>query len=488
MGQYNNLHAQNSIDTISLAKKIRDNHQFKKAADLLNKYSTNHPDQLNPIWLSAQTAFWRHKYTQSKEWYDKAIAAYPSNYYLKLDYAKVLADMGEFEKSTELLNSYLKYDPTNAEAMLTLAKIDFWQGNFKAAEEKINKILAQHPKYSEAHSLKDELLLAQSSWLSIHGVYNTDDQPLQTISPSIEAGYFFHPLASVHMNIEAPVFIKDGSSSNAGSVEIGNKATFYKQALTTDISVGMVKFPLSNLTEFRGNLSITKTFAKFLDINLSADRKPYFYSRSSIDTNIMENKFGMQASWTNKFSVHGTAGVLINNFPDNNLISTYYANIYSPVLKFNKINAFAGYGYNYSSAAENHFTPGKTFSEYSLDPTTSISGNYIPYFTPNQQQIHSIIASVDYQPKKNIQLGIGANYGFYATTQNPYFYPDYTSSSITKEYIEQQFSPAEINAYFIYKVSKKLNLKIAYQYHQSFFYTTQFVDFTLKANFWNEKK
>jgi hypothetical protein len=88
-------------------------------------------------------------------------------------------------------------------------------------------------------------------------------------------------------------------------------------------------------------------------------------------------------------------------------------------------------------------------------------------------------------------MGVSANYGFYATTQNPYFVTTEQGTAITgtkTAYVQQKFIPEELGGYVLWQASKKTTLKAAYQYHHTFFYTNNYVGLTLKTSFWREKK
>ena len=342
--------------------------------------------------------------------------------------------------------------------------------------------MQKHPGNKDAIALLDEILLAQSPWIRLTGAYNTDDQPLQNFTSSLEAGIFLHPLADLHVALTVPIFLKDGNTSNALTFEVGDKLSFNKEGLMIAINAGLAQFPGNNTTAFTGSVDIAKSFAKYFILTAAAARKPYFYSRSSIDSALIESNFAATAGWNNKHTVNGVAGFSVSRFPDNNSVTTLYATIYAPELKARNFSFQFGYGYNNSNSKENRFVPQNSTLQ-------NITGVYDPYFTPNDQQIHSLITSIAYQPVKRVIIGAAVNYGLYATTQNPYFFVKQANPiTIDKNYIEQKFSPVELGAYVLWQATKKINIKATYQYHQTFFYTNQYVGLSLKANFWNEKK
>ena len=484
-------HAQVAADTLSIAKKLKDKDQLKEAFALLSDFQKNHPDNLNAIWLSAQVAFWMHHIKTSEMLYEKAITANPKNYYLKLDFAKMLANAGEFDSALSLLNIYLAYDPTNADAWLTITKIYYWQGNYNKAFTMAENIVKHNPNNKDAIDLLNDIMGAKSPWIKLNADYNSDDQPLKSIAPSIEAGVFLHPLANLHFSGSAPFFIQNDSASHAFIFQAGIKSDFNKEEIVTDISAGIANFPYKNSVAFIGGIAFEKTFIQHLLLTAQATRSPYFYSLSSIDTELVDNNYTASIAWKNQFTINGNAGYSINQFADGNIVSTFYAGIFSPLFKKQKLDFQFGYGYNYSNAKQNEFEPKQTLAEIISSPGSNIAGIYNPYFTPDDQQIHSVIITADYHPTKKITMGASANYGFYATTQDPYFSLITQGTSITgvsKSYAQQKFSPVQAGYYILYQLSKKTILKASYQYHQTFFYTNNYVGISLKTSFWNEKK
>src|SRR5690606_27152334 len=98
------------VDTLSLAKKHFDTGEYTKAEKLLKPYCEKHEEELNAQWLYAQTAYFTKHFKTADKVYENALLRNPDNYYLMLDYAQKLANMGELEKAIPLLKKYLTYD------------------------------------------------------------------------------------------------------------------------------------------------------------------------------------------------------------------------------------------------------------------------------------------------------------------------------------------------------------------------------------------
>ena len=138
--------AQSKKDTLSIARQLRTDKKYKASIDLLGIYIQKHPKNMDAKWLLAQTLYWDKQINPSKAMYEKAMTENPTNYYLKLDYAKMLVDLGELDKAQTLLNTYITYDATSADALIALAKIAYLKKDNNLAIGYIKQALDSDPK------------------------------------------------------------------------------------------------------------------------------------------------------------------------------------------------------------------------------------------------------------------------------------------------------------------------------------------------------
>ena len=156
--------SQSITDTLETAKCLRNEKKFKEAFTLMEKYRTNHPNDLNAAWLCAQTAYWMKHYKTSEKEYERAIQIDPHNANLLLDYDMVLFNSGDLKKAEPLLRTFYSWVPTNTAVLLSLAKISLWHGNYNDAEWFIQKVLAYDPRNKSAIEIRDEIFSAKSPW------------------------------------------------------------------------------------------------------------------------------------------------------------------------------------------------------------------------------------------------------------------------------------------------------------------------------------
>ena len=142
--------AQTKTDTLEIAKELRNQKKFNKAISLLITYKKSHPNDLNTIWLLAETYFWIKDIKTADEQFSDAIKLFPENLYLQIDYAKMLFNIGDFKKAVNFIDKFLLYYPLNEEALMMKAHIDYWQGNFDEANNTLQSILKNSPDNKKA--------------------------------------------------------------------------------------------------------------------------------------------------------------------------------------------------------------------------------------------------------------------------------------------------------------------------------------------------
>mgnify|MGYP001395813102 CR=1 FL=1 len=122
-----------SNDTLSIAKDYIQQGKYRNAEKLLAVYENSHPDDLNGVWLHGQTAYWNGHIKTFKSIYERAIMRFPSNYYLKLDYAIKLVEIGDMKRAFPFVAEYYKYDKTSPDLKLLFAKTEYWSEDYESA-------------------------------------------------------------------------------------------------------------------------------------------------------------------------------------------------------------------------------------------------------------------------------------------------------------------------------------------------------------------
>lgn len=478
-----------------MTRQLRDHGKIKAAYRLIKKYSSYHPQDFNTTWLFAQSAYNTHHIKKSKLLYNKAISLSPKNLYLQLDYANKLVNIGDYERAKKLLIKYLSFDDMNTEAITSMARISYWQCDYNNALSELKKIQPVEIHSKEITSFKQEIQIAKSPWISIKESYLSDDQPLQGLTSELQGGIYLHPLSSLHFLMQVPVFITGNETSQAYRVQVGNKSVIGKAKMEIEAGLGLVKFPVKRAITWTGNLAIDKVFIRHLKISFMAGRNPYFYTLSSIDKRIVDNHGSLKLGWNDLNSWNGEASYDVHQFPlDNNYLNGFSAWGFAPPIKFSVVELRFGYSYNYSTSQKNHFAPEQSLSDIlaNWDPSAQIKGIYIPYFTPQDQSVHSILAGIGISPGKIVKLNINAGFGFYATAQIPYIFLDSnkTVSAIEfkNDFVREHFFPVQVNAALSVAASGTVRLRVEYSYNKTYYFNSHYAGIGLTINFWNGRK
>jgi tetratricopeptide (TPR) repeat protein len=481
----------NPADTLGLAKSFIQKGKFRKAERILSLYEQSHPNDLNTLWLHAQTAYWAGHSKASLNLYAKAINRFPSNYYLRLDYAIKLVDNGEIEKAKPLLDLYKKYDPGSNDLRLVNAKLAYWEGDYATALQLLNNESLKKEKPNETQSLKEEVLAAKSPWLRVNADCMKDDQPLQVITPGLDAGLYVNTFFSPFVSVSNPVFKTDSASTSSVGVQLGNKFQFIKSHCLLTIHGGFMQLPDHTRTG-TGGIEITKTSFKHFEITAEASRQPYLVTISSLSGEVVLVRFALNAGWNNTSSWNGRIGGSLDDFNrDNNYIYNLSAWLFAPPLKFRSFRLRLGYAYGYSHAKESRYMARESIkSIVSNYPNNKVvSGIYDPYFTPNHQQVHSVLVNVSYHWDKRLSLGLNTSIGFIGKTDDPYLFLNKSSNNelfIDRGYSTVNFHPHKLDASVLYRVFPKCALKATYSFLTNNFYTRHAAGLSLIINFWNE--
>lgn len=477
-------------NTVATAKTYIENNKIKEAKQLLTDFIVQNPNNLNGLWLYAQTCYWLNDFSKSREVYSNAMEVFPQNYNLKLDYAKVLVNMGYYKQAEQLLQTYLLYDPKNIESQYYLALLNYWQGKNNIATKFVNKVLKEAPKYPEAIKLKKEIAFSKAPKLEFTSIYYTDDQPMKFLSNSILLEKDFGSLFSPSIQLTNQLFNVDNSTLSANQILLGNLFNLSSIGTTIRLHSGVVIAPTTK-TNFIGSVEVDKKIYKYFSLSISAQRFQYFYTTKSINSNVLPTKIATSTSYDNSKIATIKIAYERNYFEGNNKVSTMYAWVLGPSIKVSIFELKLGYAFSNNTSAQNLYTPKQSISEIiAAGASSSIPGYYAPYFTPSNQISHSILANVKASLSKNLSLSVNSNIGATASIDNPYFFINENAGSliIEKGFYKAKYSPLQINTVAQYNINNKIGLNATYSFNKTFFFTSTNVELGIKCNLYRERK
>jgi tetratricopeptide (TPR) repeat protein len=480
------LNAQSNPDTLTLAKSLRDKGLLTNSIDLLNHYVRNNPNDLNGKWLLAQATFYAKDFKKSKRLYNEAIALDPSNKVLRLDYAKTLTEMGETVEAEALLNEIVQQEPGNAEAWYTLARITWWGGKSKAAIHMLDNIIRNAPNFKAAQTLHNEILKERLPWVRMNAMYRTDDQPLPFAQIGLEGGKSISTLLNPDVNLYFPTALPDGDVLSYQGLKLGNTFIFKQGKTKLYVNAGLIQHASNLGTDWTGRLQIQQKLKKYWLIGAEVNRNPYFSTMGSLNIKLAEEHAGLSVAFDKPGSWNGKLSGGISRFSvDDNMVRSVSGWLFAPELKVWKLKAGLGAGFNYSDSDTNLYVSDKTIAEFykgnSTNSNKKINGVYDPYFTPENQQVVSLLLNINYAVSKKITLNAKLNYGVLASSDYPYLFPDSLNGAVVfvREFIKKDFNPMEAGIQADWKIRDNLALSLRYTYSETIFYASHYAGFTL---------
>jgi tetratricopeptide (TPR) repeat protein len=434
-----------------------------------------------------QILYWMGEYKKALALCEITLIKNP-NPYLKLDYARLLFELNELSKAREVLEDYLKTDKTNSEAINMMGTIFYWQGKPGVAIRYFESVLDKYPGNEWALKYVNEIKENTSPFIHLNSIYSDDTQPLQTAGISIETGKYFSFLLDPKLKIQFNQFSNTLEKEHAYSIVLNNNISILKIKTDILVSAGAYRSPIGNSTNLIGGIKLNKHIFKYFTFSGLVERKPYLLTLRSLNKNILSNNYSGSLIYFKETSWNGQIEYAIQEFPDNNKVNNFNAWLLSPQIRFSKFAIALGYGFSLSDSEQNRFSPVNSISEI-ISGIDMIEGVYDPYFTPRNQHIHSAICNLSIDISKSFTISTNTVYGFYATTDNPYFYLDKNSNGelfINREFANLKFEPMEIAGRINWKLSKRFNLHALYSHLKTFYYTNNSIELGLKYKFIRE--
>jgi tetratricopeptide (TPR) repeat protein len=483
---YSKITGQVTFDTLTRAQSLKDKGQAKEAMKLLSGYYPYHSNDLYTNWIYAQAAFLERKFKLSKDLYLKALSISPSDASLQLDFAKSLLSMGEIKMATGYIRHCTEIDEANPEPWYYMASIDYWQGDNKKALALLDNILVHVPDYTPARELKNEILLKLSPWLSLGGTYTSDDQPMNLLNPYLKGGWYRSNALGLDFQLNIPVSFQDSGNFNGIGFNAGNNFYIKKANLNLYLNIGLFSHTSLQELGWTTDLKLEKKFLKHMSFLAEYQRKPYLMTVSSLKIPLFENAAAISLAWNDPERWNGQISFLPSTFSiDNNYVLAVGGWVLAPNIKTGRFGFQFGYGYAYSNSKENRFVADKSLEEIisSWNETASITGVYDPYFTPNNQQVHSVLALVNFKAAKRVHLSLNINAGVFATTLYPYLFLDGESSDslfIDRSFTRETFHPFNISAGFTWQMTKRMDLSALFNYNSTIYYKTKSFGITIR--------
>ena len=476
------------LDTLKMANQLIAERKFAKVNVILSKYRKSHPKDFNAIFLLAQTELWSNNFRKSNALYKEALKMQPDNGEVKSSYIQFLLDLGKFDTAAAMLAKMDEQGNSEPTTSIMMTRLYYWQGNYPKALEYVNKALQEDSKNNSAKALEDEIELAKAPRISLNTGYVSDNQPYKALTSSLRYDQSFHRLLSLYINVDDYRFMQ-GKTFDAQRVTIGDNLSFPKIGLQLGVNGGMVKYAYQNMTDWTAGITATQKITHQVNLEIAAERGPYFDTKTSVDTNITAIKLSSKLNW-NKRYWKAQVAYLANVYADDNYVNSAYAWIIAPIEVSDNAQFHLGYSLSYSNAYDSRYSATESASQIlSHYPDLTITGLYQPYFTPRNLWVNSVIAVLHAKLSKKMDLGINADVG-YATISNPYLFLSNSTGDVTikRDYTTAFFKPFNATVTLGYHLNRSWMLTGRYMYKSNYFYSSNFVGISVEKSFLKKKK
>lgn len=488
-GSYFDVFAQSTESIINTVNELTNNGKFEEAQIILERCHRQNPKDFKITVLCGQIAYVNKKYDVFMNMYTEAMELKPTNHSIKLDYAKMLFDINEWDIAYPLLIEYLKYNPDNIEALLDKAKIDKFNEDYFAAGSALSTLLGKDPTNLEARELQYEVSILKSKWAKLSAFYISNSQPFDMIMPVLEGGIYFGPLTSPKIKLSPILFQRNtGSNVNVYRVQVENRSFFKEFGIGMDAGAGLIMFPGTQF-DATAKIKFDKFAERYILLSLGGERKPYFGSQFSIDAAMIVHSAFSSLELITKESWNGK-GYIETTFFDGieNPVTTASASLLAPRLKWKDFDFKLGYGVNFSSSKLDKFVSDKSNAEI-ISAGNSIpifTGSYYPYYTPKNQLVNSVIFVLGFVPSKETKISLNASYGFIAEAEKPFYFRETNIIGdvyVSKSYQSVKYHPTEVSFALNSYITPKIEANVNFDYSENFFYITRSLSLGVKVNF-----
>jgi hypothetical protein len=495
---HQNVSAQSKgyYDSLTLAKQLINEKKIKEANQILEASEKAHPNKVDVIRLRGQALYWSNDFDATLRYFRKSIKNNPTADVLKMDFGRILFEMNQLDEARLVLTDYFKSAPDDVEAQIILGTIAYWQGKRpKKAFRYLYPVLAKYPANQRTADLVNEIHLATSPYIKISPGYYSDSQPLQAFTLLADAGFYQSSLLQPTLQAQQRnLRIRTESvSHHTESLQLGNTFSFLRMKTVAIIKAGVFQRSWTNGVFFTGGLEVNQKLSKTLTLSGSIDRSPYLYTIRSLSNIVTQNNYTTSLGRERKAGWSGKAAYTLQQFNDNNQVKSFSVWFLLPVVKSSSFKFDLGYAFYIADSKRNAYVNDKSLSEITSQyyPGYTITGVYDPYFTPQNQQIHSVLGNLTFIPTRSLKFSIKSSTGLYATVDNPYFFLNYDKGhqlALYKGYHPFTYFPFEIRTAVTWALSKKIVLEAEYLYRKTVFFNSNSASAGLKVNFWNERK
>jgi tetratricopeptide (TPR) repeat protein len=430
-------------DARTTALRFRDAGNFIAAVQLLRELLAQNPNDGEVARLLAQTLYWLKDIAGARTVYEAALVRHPEDTTVRLQYARMLAETGQRSLARTLLAPLSEASGTRSEAATLLGTMAYWEGDLTTATRFFTEALQANPLQAEAQRQLQAIRATTAPWIRVSSGLRHDDQPLDRVGVGFEAGWFATPVLPVTVRVEPMQYrLPTATTQRLWSAEIAVADFIPAAHLETEFAGGVIQRSGSaDATDWQGRAVLGVRLTHNLTLRGRAERAPYLYTTSSLDTPVMTQTGTALLQWSDGRGWLGETAYQQQRYPDANTVRMTYAWLLAPlVLRENGAEAQAGYAFGSGNADQSRFVLANATQPYApSDPRFSTAGQYVPYYTPDHLVTHSVIAALAVRPSSTVTLRLNGAIPVHATDNAPVLFV--SGAQVQRTTYPRSFSP-----------------------------------------------
>jgi hypothetical protein len=498
--------SQGFYDSLTMARELLDNQKINQAISILRSCEKSNPNNVHVMRLYGQALYWSKDFDATRNYFRAAIERNPQLDILKLDYGRILFELHELPEAKIILSEYLTTTPGDTETHLMLGAIAYWQGNRpKTSFQHLFAVQSAYPDNQQARDLIREIRQNTSPYLKINAAKYSDSQPLQVLQTLIETGFYQSAWLQPSIQFQNREF---EAGTHAQHVQFVNKTTFPKSKTSFLMRVGVFQNSWTNENPYTSGIEIRQALSNNYEFSSGVDRSPYLFTLRSLNSNVMQTNYITSIGRESGTRFKGKVMFQHQQFDDNNFVQSFSLWTLFPVASTTSFQFDLGYAYFRAGSKENRFVLENPDDE-NITPTgpgNTFPGVFDPYFTPQNQLAHSLLAKIDLKLGSSVSISLNNNIGVFARIDNPEFVQGGTGgpgpgpgnpifppsptqpTGINKVFKPTNYFPLDLTGTIRWEISKKILLTSEYNYFKTIWFDSHTVRAGLKINFWNDNR
>ncbi len=475
-------------DSPSRAEELMNRGEFQPARQILEQHLQHTPDDASAHRLLGRLLYWLHDFERSRFHYNRALGLEAENTSLRLEYGRMLVETGNWSLARDILqplrtNADLPAGQVGqaghaAEAEYLLGLIEYWDGDWTSAIEHFEATLRVSPQHADARRYLRDIRIASAPSVSFSSEVQSDTQPLDRLVLTGRAVWNSTPLQAFTVHAERQNVQASTSTPNISSVMVGYSQYHASLRVDTEAGVGLLQrsFTSKSIGLWRAAVGL-RPFAS-LKLSLRGEHTGYHWTTASVETPVHTISFGVFVDWNSPGGWTGQAAYEVVRFPDKNTMQRSYLWLLAPVLRDGETRLSIGYSFSRSDTKENRFT---------LKQQNDLrSGVYTPYYTPEEQTIHTIIGVFTTRVSPSVSVRANLSYALYAVEQAPYFFYGRSVEGpppVFRSFSQRTFRPWKANVALTGSFSSHVAWSLEGTYWTTAYYDSRHLAFTISYRF-----